>query len=1455
MSGPRYLAGDLNHDLDNLPVLQRLQALHFVEVQDLFQSRTGIAPKATCKGRTRRDYLFLSPELATLFVDVTIDPHAWADHATIVAKFCGGNSALKRYPWPLPQPLPWNNVQANSISTPVNFEPPVCCTRAYSQLWQSVEARVSHSLQASGQTIHANSLGRGQRLERHIVVGSQAPLKRGRSGEFQPRFFGLSYLHAHRLKQVRRLQSFIRLRAVTMPSSHHVEHCVSLWQAIRNAAGFSPSFQSWWETRSHVLGDPDRVPEYPPDVQIAQAFLNAMQLEVRNLEVRLQATRKRQQQKKRSTGIAHLYASVRRDAPVPVDVLLETKQATIGEVDADLSSVVLKQPVVFDPNVPLSCNGQPLQPIVITDDQIFLECVDGISPGDLLCQTKGVGKLEDVFEAFTQQWRQRWDKHADVPYSHWNNLFEFATARFGRIEAPCPTFEPDLIRAIAHSKKTKAAIGLDGVSRADCLHLNYDELTSLGNVYRRAHTTGDWPAQLTHGQIKSLAKKENPGGVGDFRPITIFSFVYRIWSSLTSQHWLKHVSPVLDTHLSGNRIGHRASYLWRAILEDVEAAHGTGVHCAGIVFDLEKAFNTLPRLVCLGLAKIMGVGHSTLVAWSGALGSMQRSFVVLGSLSPPVGSHCGFAEGCGMSCLAMMMLDQLWHIWIKEATALSKPMSFVDNWEVVVQDPSLISVVADATFTLAAQLEVVVDKDKSFAWATSKGFRGSLRHLGFQVKLDTADLGAHVTYSRQQRNSSLLARFANLRDFWVKLKVAFGNHQQKAQVVLRAAWPRAMHAISATWVGLKHYHGLRCAYMQAQRLDRPGANAFLQLHCDGFLMDPHAFSILQTFRDHRDLGVTSWQSNVLADFVHGKVELPNNSLTHVLLKRVQVLQWAILPDGLVRDALGAFCLHSINWSELCFRFQESWQLVVANEISHRLEFQGFENVDVMNTRRALQRLPSYQQGICRRNLNGSTLTNEHAFHWSDSGNHICPHCSSADSLHHRYWECPHSQDLRALLDPIIVDLVPSLPKACTVRSWFLRSPLVWPWWTYLLSLPACFPPPAVTLEGRGPIDFFTDGSCLHQDSCIFRMASWAVCWAKPFDETLNAGKGDSHVVAAEALSGLVQTAFRAELTALCAALFYGQFQGRQIRIWTDCQGVQMKFTALVQGGCQLRPNSPNTDLWAMVLELVSAIGADNIQVIKVAAHQTLPEGALDVDAWVHYHNSAVDRAARVANLNRSSSAWSLWEELALQTTGLLRISQDILQFQLQVCQRWSASAPMSQPVRPPREPRQREIPVKACQMRCCDVPALATQKVLGRAYSRSLLAWWNSIIDHSQNLQWVSFAQLYIHFQLTQRHSGLVRCGKKWSNPSYHAVLQPENFSFRQRARWFRHQLQQMWRDLHWELSTATTRPQTDCIVSFVGCVSIPAKQSMIQQVDGWLASTVRPIREHRALDFIPVAW
>lgn len=134
---------------------------------------------------------------------------------------------------------------------------------------------------------------------------------------------------------------------------------------------------------------------------------------------------------------------------------------------------------------------------------------------------------------------------------------------------------------------------------------------------------------------------------------------------------------------------------------------------------------------------------------------------------------------------------------------------------------------------------------------------------------------------------------------------------------------------------------------------------------------------------------------------------------------------------------------------------------------------------------------------------------------------------------------------------------------------------------------------------------------------------------------------------------------------------------------------------------------------------------------------------------------------------------------------------------------------------------------------------------------------WVSILEAVDGpLVWVSFAQLYLHYQSVTKHPGNVKVGRKWQDPEDSPLVMPERFSYRVRARWFRMQLQQLWKDCGWSIKTCSTRPKSDILVCFLGSATLPIKSASLTLVENWLKARSKPIGGHgQALDSLPLAW
>ena len=517
---------------------------------------------------------------------------------------------------------------------------------------------------------------------------------------------------------------------------------------------------------------------------------------------------------------------------------------------------------------------------------------------------------------------------------------------------------------------------------------------------------------MLNGYVRSLAKNADPQGVGHFRPITVFSAWYRTWSSVAARHWLAQLSAVVDPFLCGNAVGCRAGMVWRYVLEQVEAAHRDNVPICGFSADIVKAFNVLPRRPAFAAAKLLGIAQPTLVAWAGALSGFKRHFVIRGSYSPGVDSTNGFPEGCAMSCVSMMLLTQLFHRWLSCCNSLFRPVSYVDNWAVLLHNVDHMRQATEAVDKFAALLQIQLDAKKSFTWCTHAEGRKELRAQGYNVLLGTRELGAHVVYTKQLANKTALDRIYSLSDFWAKLASTWCSFRQKLTLVTRVAWPRAFHAVSTVVVGKKHFAGLRTQLMQTLHLQKPGANSILQCGLESLDCDPLVFAALETFRDARSLGIDFCVVEALNAGPLAEVEPQFNTLSEIFCQRLH--QVGLRPDlhGVVRDQIGEFRVLHCPFGELRFRLQLAWTSVMAAHVQHRPSFRGFHLVDVAHTRAAYLKFEPFDQGVLRKHLHGATLTNQHAQHWSSDRSAACTKCPALDSTFHRLWECPATQHLR-----------------------------------------------------------------------------------------------------------------------------------------------------------------------------------------------------------------------------------------------------------------------------------------------------------------------------------------------------------------------------------------------------------------------------------------------------------
>ena len=1251
-TGPRFVSGDWNVEQNALPAFDLLRQAGFRDIQDVALERWGCPIHPTCKGKTRKDFMYISPELQELMVDSMVLHDVWPDHSVLVGRFRNLTNAPPLWVWPSPHEFPWpadfgHNVQWNPRAADM--------TTGYQTLWHAIE---QDAAQCVPFPVDAAAFGRAQRLTpKKVKPFLTVPIKLARQGEFQPEYHGPSLRHAQMVRQVRRLQSYSRLAASRKPDLAILR--VETWSAVLGATGFSPTFQAWWDASEFKTSSaPAACPCCPPSADVASAMFDSLAMAIRHFETQLRQQTRQYAKFRRDQNPNLVFADIRPPMVPGVDVLLQPIRATVDAVDLDTGQLTLAEPCDFLPEQIISCAGQALQVIHHDTDALWVENPEVVQVGAEVTQTKFVGSLLALEAAFVQAWKDRWMRHAEVPAERWDAIVNFAKRHLPRQSFSWPSLDPDDFKRILRHKKKRTSPGFDGVTLTDLHRMPGPALRAFCDMFEASESHGSWPEQLVQGKVVSLAKVAAPKSPNDFRPITVFSLLYRIWSSFHAKRALHFLDTIMPDSLYGNRPGCHATQVWSKLLWCIEHSYQSSLELTGMVADLQKAFNMLPRVAVFEIAGHLGMPGQVLVAWAGAVTQMKRRFLLRGSLTAGVASVTGFPEGCGLSCVAMLLIDFAFHKWFQVFFPLCTPISYVDDWQLLCPHSTLLEGAKLCLEKFLSAVDLQLDAKKTHAWSLTASGRLCLRQQGFRVVLSSRNLGAHVQYSRKHTNATLMERIDSMQALWTRLRLSACQYITKIRAVLVAAWPRALHAVASTTVSETAFHSLRSGAMRGLDSDGAGCNSWIHLGLiEHALLDPQFWAIIQTFRCARECGDVTQVCQALTLLTTDSDAVPTNSISATLMTRLQTLGWHVDARGCLFDQFGSFSLFTSCLSELVMRAQWAWQLIVAQKVAHRPGFHNLQYADVGDTRSFVKQLGAEQREVFHKCLNGCHITQDGKKYCQGLSEDTCPYCECSDSRYHRFWECERFQAERAQVSPDVLAMVPTLPDFLTGYGWSLRPYTLLQWYGMLCAIE--IPAEAPVLPMLHDVHVFTDGSCMNQAFPTCRVASWAVVMADHDNPLL------THVIASGPLPGLLQSSYRAEIFAVWKALSCMRSQTCPVHLWTDCGAVVRRLGRLLAGH-EPKINSAHSDLWLHIFEALQSFSPGQVTVTKVAAHQSVNRAQSALEEWCFTHNIYADQAAALAQRDRPGHFWPFFAQHVNATCACQRISREIQQVLLAV---------------------------------------------------------------------------------------------------------------------------------------------------------------------------------------------
>eukprot|EP00439_Symbiodinium_sp_Y106_P048663 s1419_g6.t1 len=316
--------------------------------------------------------------------------------------------------------------------------------------------------------------------------------------------------------------------------------------------------------------------------------------------------------------------------------------------------------------------------------------------GDAARLVAPTANFSEQFKAMLLAWSPVFNKFADGEPDA-----EAFFAQFGSVMAsssmPHTALTGSRLREAVSSSALTAA-GLDGWSFAAlkavaaCCPALFDELALLLQL---VEDTGCWPYSMTCAAVALIPKDSSISepGPSDLRPLSILSCLYRLWAKAR----LSDIVPWQDRWLAdgafGFRPGHSAEGLFFATALDLEAAEAEGHPCAGISFDLKKAFDALPPCLLIQILRRRGCAECILRPLAGFYRHLHRRFRLNGVLGREFHSSSGIPQGCPISPFCLNAILGVWLEHVGHTVPAAVPRSFADDLSVVTSAPAEATVV------------------------------------------------------------------------------------------------------------------------------------------------------------------------------------------------------------------------------------------------------------------------------------------------------------------------------------------------------------------------------------------------------------------------------------------------------------------------------------------------------------------------------------------------------------------------------------------------------------------------------------------------------------------------------------------------------------------------------------------------------------------------------------------
>ena len=1267
--GPAAIVGDFNTSLDKVNAWNSLRKVGWVDAAKLAAQINGHELDNTSCDAVRHSFILVNSQLArTLKTCRTCHQHMFSTHPVLQATFDTDTLCAPVQRWTLPRsfdlfqadPELANNAARNILLKSQRSWERILSQGDVDEMARKWTIAAEQTLAASAvdtegrQCVISNAfLGRSSRspLKKNSKV---IPLnKKARDGDLQSCQDQGSTQMRRQLKQLHRLQSAVR-QAQSLTRNYHAKahaQLMHLWKTSFYSKAFKKGFGQWvWTNlQMHVNENlPCLEALIEALIEIKDAYSKWYQYNEQIAKSAKQAFQKIELIEDWRKGGKVAFSKVKTNDLSPLTAIKNQVQCPIRRVAWSKegrtflpSSCSWK----LDPNLPVVFQTQKARIKSLSEKGVHLDrrvhLINYFPDQLVITQEQSFVNPEDMHNQLFCAWNIFFQRD---PCHELHNVPDEMCMLVDKIPqshlAKMPPITGDVINQALKNTKLASSRGSDGFSTLDLRKLPMSMLDMLAFILQLVEQNGQWPKRWTLAKTLCLPKCAEPSSPYDVRPVTVMSKIYRLWGHIRGKQVTAFISANIPPEIAGVCRRVSSDLVALLIASKIEDAHRESKPLCGIVIDLMKCYNTVPRGALLRTLQRLGVPHHILNAFQAMMRQMTRFFEVAQCCSDPQLTTTGIIEGCGFAIPSMLAISIIAYVAVTEASPDAQCAFFADNWSVCASSLDSLQSSLAALHDVTHKLRMKIAPKKSWSWATTTTLRRQCETLQIEscripLVHSAHDLGMQQNYTKKQAKKTIKAKVRKAKEKLQVIKKSKIPRGMKARIAASSGQACVMYAGSFQQLAPQDYHTLRANTAKSMQCAGSGANSYLACNACDPCLDPEFKLLFLRFQ--------MWKR-------FQKIFPQHAESLHQKCKDVQDCPAKLKMPGpvsaLVSAAIQIGCRFGDRPGDLCVANRTcQWMLVSTKTLKNLLQNAWVNHVATKRIQRKHFDVHLFDwigNGKCCADLShhhrclmsiyqtGRHITNDALSKFLPGVENKCVLCGKPDSREHRAFHCVKLCDIR--------------PKQCVMQrirrtwkeaSWHFGLVPHIPDASAVLESVTCHCVPFQLPSSNDDDRFvFTDGSAFFNDIPNLSIAAAACVEVDP-NTCICLG------VQADVVPGCEQHSFAGELFAILLALnrFY------HVHLYSDCE------TAVCLIENELRNCQINHDLqgclhlWEPIKRHLCGSRDRRITITKVKAHVLLRDNMNQREQWLAWGNSLADRTAKEVITIRHKAVYTALEKM------------------------------------------------------------------------------------------------------------------------------------------------------------------------------------------------------------------